>query len=343
MLVTTKLEFADYSRATQHFESMSLYHGERWLNAIRNGFGAEVFGLLTTSVGGEVIALAPIMSIRKGFLRLAGSPLRGMYTEFAGPLFARGACEMTKREVVASQHAYLKRMGAAYIEWGVKGSDDSEAHDYMHSLRGQGYAHAPLSTFVVDVGRGPDKVWSGFESRARNMVRKAEKNGVVARAIAPTEDDVANYYGMLTQTFRQQGKQPAHPLTFFQAACAHLVPADLLRFIVAEKGGQVVAGALFLCHEERMVYLSGTSTEEGARLAANSLIQWVAMQRAAERGVVEYDLGGAGVHATIDKFKASFGGKPRTHHRWVYRSWPIRLVEPIYRRLASKGWARLHD
>lgn len=342
MLVTTKLEFADYSRATQHFESMSLYHGERWLNAIRNGFGAEVFGLLTTSVGGEVIALTPVMSIRKGFLRLAGSPLRGMYTEFAGPLFARDVCEKTKREAVASQHAYLKRMGAAYVEWGVKGSDDAEAHDYMHSLRGQGYAHAPSSTFVVDVGCGPDKVWSGFESRARNMVRKAEKNGVVARAVVPTEVDVTNYYGMLTQTFRQQGKQPAHPLAFFQAVCTYLVPAGLLRFIVAEKGGQVVAGALFLCHKERMVYLSGASTEEGARLAANSLVQWVAMQRAAERGVVEYDLGGAGVHATIDKFKASFGGKLCTHHRWVYRSWPIRLVEPIYRRLASKGWVRLH-
>lgn len=343
MLVTRRLSFSEYVSFVSHFEDASLYHGESWQNVVSDGFNTNIFGLLTTSPGGYEVALTPVMGIRKGFLSLVGSPLRGMYTEYAGPLFARGIDKEEKHQTVISQHAQLKRMGASYIEWGARGGEDTEVYEHMHALCNHGYMHAPWSTYLVDLGQGLDRVWKGFESRARNMVRKAEKNGVVVRTISPTENDVTNYYNMLRQTFRRQGRRPPHPFPFFQAIRSHLAPAGLLRFMVAEKGSRLVAGALFLCHGRRMVYLSGSSTEEGGRLAANSLIQWIAMRQAADNGIVEYDLGGAGVHAAIDKFKASFGGKPSVHHRWVYRSWPIQLMEPIYRRLADKGWARLHD
>ncbi len=337
-LVTREIGLGDYLYLSRNFVPGWLYHGEAWLTAVRDGLGVEVFGLLTETPAGEAVALTPVMSIRKGLFRLTGSPLRGMYTEFAGPLFSRGLDEGIKCEALVSQHACIRRQGANYVEWGWKGN---AVNDYKAILRNQGYEYTPRQTLVVDMGQGIAKVWSGFESRARNMVRKAEKSGVVVRPIIPSMDDIENYYNMLTETFRRQGMRSPHPLSFFRAICGRLAPVNHLKFVIAEKEGRAVAGAIFLCHGERMVYLSGTSTEEGMQLAASSLIQWMTMRQAADMGVTEYDLGGTG-KAAIDKFKASFGGQPLTHHRWVYRSWPVKLAETGYRWLAGKGWVRLH-
>lgn len=315
-----------------------LYHGEPWLTAIRDSLGADIFGLLTETNAGEAVALTPVMHIRRGLFRLAGSPLRGMYTEFSGPLFAPGTEERIKQEALVSQHAHLRQQGVNYIEWGEKGGT---VNSYMDILRSEGYEYVPRKTLVIDIGQGIDKVWNRFEGRARNMVRKSEKSGVIARSILPNSNDVINYYDMLVETFRRQGAHAPHPLSFFKSICERLIPAGQLKFIIAENEGRVVAGGIFPCSGERMAYLSGTSTEEGMRLAANSLIQWVAMQQAADSGVTEYDLGGVG-NAAIDKFKISFGGQLFTHHRWVYRPWAIKLAETGYKWLAEKGWARLH-
>jgi hypothetical protein len=57
--------------------------------------------------------------------------------------------------------------------------------------------------------------------------------------------------------------------------------------------------------------------------------------------VTRYDLGGVGV-ASIDKFKASLGGTPARHHRWVYASWPVRRAATLAQRLARSGLIRLH-
>lgn len=338
-LATREISLGDYLRLARYFTPGWVYHGEAWLTAVRDGFGVEISGLLTETRTGQAVALTPVMSVRKGLFQLTGSPLRGMYTEFAGPLFSREIDEGIKPDALVSQHDCIRRQGASYIEWGEKGN---AANSYMDILQGKKYKYTPRQTLVVDIGQGIDKVWSGFESRARNMVRKAEKNGVVARSITPSAVDIDNYYNMLTETFRRQGIRPPHPRSFFQAICNHLFPANQLKFVTAEKDGRVVAGAIFLSHEGRMIYLSGTSTSEGIQLAANSLIQWVAMKQAADTGVTEYDLGGTG-NAAIDKFKSSFGGQPLRHHRWVYRSWPVKLAEKGYRLLVDKGWVRLHD
>lgn len=338
MLVTREICLDDYFGLVKSFERGWLYHDKSWLLTVRDGFGAEVVALLTENRGGEAIALTPLMRIRKGPFKLVGSPLRGMYTEFAGPLFAAGLDEVTRRKALVSQHAYIRHQGAGYVEWGCKGGAMGGC---MEVLCDYGYDYVPQQTLVMDLGCGSDKVWNGFTGRARNTVRKAEKNSLVTCEIVPNEADMQHYYAMLTETFRRQGLFPPHPFSFFRAACNHLTPLGYMKLIQARTDDRVVAGAIFLCFSERMMYLSGVSNDEGARLAANSLIQWVAMRRAINSGLTEYDLGGVG-NAKIDKFKESFGGRPLTHHRWIYRAWPVKLAETSYGWLAKRGWVRLH-
>lgn len=338
MLVTRKISLEDYASLLRSLEAGWLYHDMNWLGSVRDGFGVEVSALLTEDRKGRVVALTPFMRVRKGPFMLAGSPLRGMYTEFTGPLFTPEANRVIKRGTLMSQHAILRSEGADYIEWGWK---EGSRGDFMEVLLSLGYEYVPRQTLVVDLAQGVDNVWGSFEGRARNMVRKAKKNGVTAQSLIPGPADVKDYYEMLTWTFRRQGIHPPHPFSFYKSICDCLAPLGHLEFIQAIVGDKVVAGGIFLIFGKRMMYLSGTSNEEGARVAANSLVQWVAMKRAIDRGVVEYDMGGIG-NTRIDSFKKSFGGRLSTHHRWVYRRWPVKLAETIYYWLARNGWARPH-
>jgi lipid II:glycine glycyltransferase (peptidoglycan interpeptide bridge formation enzyme) len=132
---------------------------------------------------------------------------------------------------------------------------------------------------------------------------------------------------MLVATFGRQGKRPSHPLTFF-TQLINLLPSNCLICLTANLNGKNIANAIFLIDGCRMLYLSGTATQEGMRCAANSLIQWEALKYAVKRGLTDYDMGGIGI-SSIDRFKASFGGYAINHHRWIYRSRIFRLLEPL--------------
>lgn len=314
----------------------SLYHRPLWLEAVREGFGAEIRAVLTTDGGGEPMALTPFMVVKKGPFRMMGTPLSGLYTEFAGPLFAEALDQAAHAEVLASQHRLVRR-GGHYIEWGAKG--EGEQVPWGRELERFGYAHTTRPTLLIDLASGEDAVWASFQGRARNMARKAEKSGVSVHTVEPTAEWMEAYYAMLRATFERQGRAAPHPLSFFNRL-ARVVAAGNGRCVAAEVEGRLVAGAIFLRDRGRMLYLSGTANAEGMKSAASSLIQWHAMREAMADGVTQYDMGGLGV-ASIDKFKRSFGGREIHHHRWVYRSRLFGLVEPAALWAARKGWIRM--
>lgn len=335
---TKKISINEYLSLVEKNEYRSLYHNEAWLKTVHKGFGIDVYAVATENDNGDLVSLMPIMAMKKLIINFVGSPLRGMYTEFMGPFFLEDVSNEIKKAVVSSQHEYLKKNGGSYVSWGVKSGDK---HEYLTELNSKGYEYVPKKTLVIDLRIGEEAVWNNFKGRARNMIRKSEKNGVVTRIIEPQYIDMENYYKMLLETFKKQGLQPPHPLSFFKSICDFLVPGDNVLVIFAEREDRLVAGGIFLCSKDRMMYLSGAANNEGLKFAASSLIQWEAIKKALKLGVKEYDLGGVGV-SKIDKFKESFGGDPCEHQLWIYRAPFIKLLEYIYSLLAKKGLLKLH-
>lgn len=311
----------------------SAYHRLSWLDAVSIGFGAEIRFVLSAVTDGKTLALTPFMCKKKGPFRLVGTPLSGMYTEFAGPLFREGLTPDTMALVMTSLHRLVAK-SSSYIEWGCKGEQAWGA-----TLGPFGYRHTKRATLLIDLLPGESAVWSAFEGRARNMVRKAGNAGVVAHTVQPTNQWITSYYEMLGLTFARQGLAVPHPLSFYRQMIT-LSNAGIARCVAAEVDGKMIAGGIFLIDDKRMLYLSGVASEQGMALAATSFLQWHIIKEAIRLGVTEYDLGGLGV-PSIDKFKRSFGGRDFAHSRWVYRSRLFRLAEPFAVSAARKGWLRL--
>lgn len=319
--------------------NLSIYHQQDWLDTIRVSFNASVVALEVYTKDNQWGAVTPFMLINKGPFRFLGSPLSGMYTQFAGTLFADGLDARSRRDALVSQHKLTARR-AHYVELGTSGDEsDSDSVSVWRVLDSVGYDYTPKRTLLINLSKGETDVWNGFQTRARNMCRKAEKSGVTVRKIFPDRVWMNEYYAMLSVTFERQGRGVSHPLSFFQNLIKFATDGRLV-CLAADLNGRNVASAIFLLDNHRMLYLSGTATDEGMKSAANSLIQWEAMRNAILSGVSDYDMGGLGV-ASIDKFKLSFGGREIAHHRWVYRSNLFRVIEPMALWAARKGFVRI--
>jgi len=325
-------ELASWLDRWQGVEGAWLYHRPAWLAAVAEGLDYRIYGLLTEAGDHGVVAVTPVMETRKGPLTLCGSPLGGSYTEFLGPLLAAGVDDGLRRRVLASQIGRL-RHAASYIEWRLHGGQRRSDWDALARF---GFEYSPQGTMVLRLGGDAQRAWKGFQSRARNMVRKAEKLSVSVRKTAPGEAQIEHYYALLEETFARRNRRPPHPLRLYQAMARWLAPHDWLWLLVAMHEGRWVAGAMFLVLDRRMIYLSGAASEVGLRLQASSLLQWEAIRLACRHGIEEYDLGGTGNKA-IDRFKASFGGRPYSHHRWRYRSPWVSLAERIYTTILRRG------
>ena len=315
---------------------ITIYHQRVWIEAVSVGFNCT-FKYLRSFDSSGTLALTPFMHKKKGPFSLLGSPLSGMYTEFSGPLFSNRVDKVTRRSIIASQHTYVS-VGQQYVELGIKGPCNIDNH-WGAELEKLNYSPVSRPSLLIDLSLGDEITWSGFKGRARNMIRKAEKAGLVAHTITPSQDWVEEYYDLLKQTFERQGLSAPHPLSFYRQI-ETLVDQGLAICVDVLIEDKIAAGAIFLVDRSRIMYFSGVATRDGMRLAAPSLIQWHAMQQATSNNILDYDMGGLGVES-IDKFKRSFGGSEIQHLRWIYRSTFFRLVEPIGRWLARKGFIQV--
>lgn len=338
MLVTKEITNNSYVQLLKSARHREIYHSENWLQAVNKSLGAEIRFLETTTQAGSCLAITPFFCIKKGPFKLAGSPLRGMHTEFLSPVFFDDCSGCYKDSVVKSQHEYLVRLGYKYIEWSFKYSDSDP---FSHVFSSLGYKNFCNPTMVVDLTHGEEAVWNNFESRARNMIRKSEKNGVVVEEKKPNASNIESFYGMLDEIYQRQGKSPPHPQSFYHEICFKLAPLGSLYFFEAKRNGSVIAGAIFLQSNKRLLFLSGASNKEGSKYAANSLIHWHSIKKGISCGAKAYDLGGVG-QVQIDKFKKSFGGLTTSHRRFLYRPWYLGKLELLYVWLINRGLMKLH-
>ena len=112
-----------------------------------------------------------------------------------------------------------------------------------------------------------------MSQRARNMIRKAEKNNVsVSKIHQPTERDLLVFYSMLENTFAKSRSRPPHRMSFIALFLESDVPS---LFLCAHQGSEIYGFSLFLYDSTEAFYIAGTSTIQGNKLAVSSLASMV--------------------------------------------------------------------
>ena len=172
------------------------------------------------------------------------------------------------------------------------------------------------NTVALDLS-SPEIIWANLTSKNRNVIRKAQKNGV--EIFHDRQLDSFNvFHGIYNGTM---DKDHADIYYYFDSAFYQSIREDLAehaQVFYAALGDKVIASAIIIMADGKLNYHLSGSIKEYANLAPSNLLLYAAAVWGSENGYKTFHLGG-GVGSGEDglfKFKKSFYRKddlPRFH------------------------------
>jgi len=278
----------------------TIYSSESWRKLIPKTLG---YNLKKITINGY-----EIFYFEKKFLlfKFVGAPLKGSMTPFVElPLEILGSTNINR---------ILKKLLIKSNFFFAELTLECQKKIELNSFNKIFFKISSSYTYVLDINSEIDVVWNNITSRARNTIRKAEKNGIIVNsANKPTQSQISDFYETLVTTFNRHNGKPYHPITFFE----ELFKSNItFLFLIAYHNNIPCSYGIFVYDETCFYFLSGANNEIGYKYAASSLVQWHAIKFANDLKIPKYDLGGAGTSVNIDKFKESFGGSlvKRSHY-----------------------------
>ena len=201
-----------------------------------------------------------------------------------------------------------------------------------------GALYCKFGSYVIDLNQSEEELFAGLHSKHRNVVRKAEKDGLVVDCGKQYVDDCVK---LMNETYSRQNKvtNESHHLHELVEIGEHV------DFWVVKSGEEIQGCAILLWDNYSSYYLHGGSTLH-THSGAMNLLQWKAILKMKERGVHYYDFVGARLSPDpgsklegIQRFKSRFGGPMKVGYLWRYDIHPIKMN--IYRQL-MRLYMRMH-
>jgi hypothetical protein len=286
-----------------------VFHHPAWLRTLQAEYPRPMIGLGCQDTAGRlrgVLALSPTRGLPLGGA-IAGRRLSSLpRTPIAGPLalddeassaLIRAAVERTR--AAKDTQLQLKQMTPL----------PDAADDGLQEV-------AWRTTYVLDL---QDRPAGDGRGRRRNQwaVNKARKAGVRVRA-AETEAELRAWHRLYLGTMRGLAV-PARSYRFFEAAWRHLQQAGMMRLLIAEQDGRMLAGSLFLMLGSTVFYAFTGWQRADHSLRANDLLHWQAIDQFQQAGYRYYDFGEvAGGQQSLAAFKSKWGAQPRQLYRYHF-------------------------
>lgn len=284
-----------------------VYHHPGWLRAVCRAQGYEPLVLAHHDVRGVLDGVLPL-AFKRGWAtgrRLVSLP----HTPVAGPL-ATGDESAADLAAAALERA---RDEAARLELKTSSPAVGGACQDLRPI-------AWSTTFVLVLPDDPARVRFGNSrnhGRIRWAVGKAGREGVTVRN-AESPADLRAWHALYLATMRTHAIPP-RPLRFFAALWNELRPGGLLRLVLAEQRGRLLAGSIFLMLGSTVFYAYNGRRPDALGLRPNDLIQWHAIHDAARAGFRRYDFGEveSDQHGLAD-FKSKWGAEPEPLYRCLH-------------------------
>ncbi len=201
---------------------------------------------------------------------------------------------------------------SAYENWCRENAVVSEFVRFHPVLQNQTFAEkhydvVPLGLTVSMDLSSPETIWENLTSKNRNVIRKAQKNGIEIRRGRSVE-----LYESFREIYNQtMDKDEADSYYYFSPAFYESICEDLkeeAQLFYAELDGKMIAAAVMLSVNGKMNYHLSGSLREYSNLAPTNLLLYEAGLWGCENGLKTLYLGG-GVGSGEDglfKFKKSF-------------------------------------
>ena len=178
------------------------------------------------------------------------------------------------------------------IEPDIVDSEEAQTH-----LRGAGLVKAPNiqsndSTALLDISAPEEAVFKAISSRARNAIRRAEREGceVVRQEHGP--ETYRALYDLMADTVNAKGSMPLRSYEYYAAFWDEFCNRGQGNFFFTYEDGKPSVGAFVINYGAKATYKDGGSTQNRKQYGDSHLVQWAAIRRMQELGCREYDFCG---------------------------------------------------
>lgn len=178
-------------------------------------------------------------------------------------------------------------------------------------------------TVVIDTEQQEEDIWSNqITSKNRNMIRKAEKNGLDYKAEYNFES-LPEFLELYNATMKRLEAEDFYYFDdkYYQSFVDNFKDNAFLGTV--KKDGELVCAALFMYSKEYGHYHLEGSNHQYSKLAANNLLLWKTASEFHKLGIKEFHLGG-GYNSNPDnsllKFKKSFSNNMKEFYigKWTF-------------------------
>lgn len=161
------------------------------------------------------------------------------------------------------------------------------------------------------------ELWKKLSSSKQRNIKKAQREGVTV-AFYNDSESIREFYRLHCITRKRHGLPP-QPVSFFDAIVNNIVEKGSGEVALANSGGKIIAGALFLFCKSEALYKFGASDKSLQNLRSNDLLMWEAIKRYAQKGYSVLSFGKTEMfHEGLCRFKEGFGALRVTHFDHIY-------------------------
>ncbi len=278
-------------------------------------------------------SLQTLRAVCVWYVTVERNPIKQYFTRRAiingGPALADDATDeevTTLLEAVKTKNA--KKIFYRYEPIYIETRNFNDYSRWKGAFEKAEFSYQPHLNFHVDC-TDIEQMWERLSENRKRQVRhvngdsKFEISNLRLDNIPVTEQDVREWYAILSELYRTKVKTPLWPVEFFVEAYRQGVG----QFLLVRHEGKIIGGSMVV-RDEKTVYewfecgLNALSKEQYPSVMAT----YAGMCYAAEEGIGRYDMMGAGVPDVpygVRDFKAEFGGKLVEHGRFLCVCEPI--------------------
>ena len=297
--------FRNWDRQIEGFSQKRIFHEAAWLRFLAKDQGGEAVVLQITDSEGRERALWPGLVVRKGPIRIFGSPLRGWGTVAMGPLFH----DAQEGALLAAAESAFARKGIHHWEF------VSESLQPPAGEAGSGYRMESSDTHRITLHPEEDSMWKGLQQRCRTSIRKATKNGLLCR-IAEDGGFLERLHALVADVFARKKTAPPYDVSRLRRLWDALSPFGKVLGIEVRHGDVTAAAGLFIMDDRQAYAWSQASEARFNSWGPNNLLYWEAMRHFGARGISYLHLPGA-PGSSIGRFKASFNPEVLNYPFWI--------------------------
>lgn len=266
----------------------TFFHTAAWSSVLTQAYGFTPQCLAAIDAG-RLVALLPVMECASWLRGRRGVSLP--FTDECGPL---GSADFD-----------ADRLFDAGLEHGRNRGWRSLEVRFACGLA-RGGASLSFAGHRLSLQQSSAHLFDGCESSVRRAIRKAEKSAFTV-GVHTDLASLAAYYRLHCRT-RQKHGVPPQPFSFFRAIADHVLSSGRGFVVLASKGGQPVAGAVFFHFNGRAVYKFSASDERFQECRGPNLVIWAALQHLQQIGCTELTFGRTSLaNEGLRRFKAGFG------------------------------------